>query len=66
MIKFRGLNIKVGDSLKVNICEGVEKQGVVIFNDAAYCLEYEHVGIKRNTPLTNYAYSCKFKLINNG
>mgnify|MGYP000450759651 CR=1 FL=1 len=63
MIDFRGLKIKLGDKLKVIICEDVERSGTVVFEDAAYCLEYYDCGTDRTTPLTNYAPSCKFEKI---
>ena len=61
MIKFREIEIKEGDKLKVTICEGVEKVGTVVFDDAAYCLEYFSCGVNRKTALTNYAHYCKFE-----
>ena len=63
MINFRGLEIKEGDKLKVTICKDTSTEGVVIFEDAAYCLKQtKGMGLKV-IPLTNYAHSCKFEKI---
>ena len=63
MVSFRNIEIQEGDNLKVIVCEGVEVEGVVIFEDAAYCLEYFDCGAYRTKPLTNYAPQCKFEKI---
>lgn len=69
IVKYRGLDIKVGTKLKITVsnksahCIGVVHTGKVIFKDAAYCLEY--IGdFKRDIiPLTNYAEYCKVEIL---
>lgn len=63
MVKFRNIEIKESDKLKVTICNGLEREGVVVFKDASYCLEYFDFGAYRTKPLTNYAPQCKFEKI---
>jgi len=59
-VKFRNIDISIGDKLKVIICKDVEVTGKVVFEDAAYCLEYFAFGANRTNPLTSYAHTCEF------
>ena len=66
-VKFRDLTVQVGDTLEVTIkCRtgNVCHTGVVIFEQAAFMLQYKYLEKEYKNPLCSYSYNCEFKKIN--
>lgn len=65
----RGLELKEGDKLCIHVISygkkaGRSHNGVVVFHEGAYCIDYQDKTNRYITPLCNYTSACVFELKN--
>lgn len=62
-IDYNSRPIKMGDKLKITVTDNVSYEGKVIYENAAFGIEYFALGALRRSPLCNYAPYCKMEVI---